>query len=107
MKRLLMLAGLILVLAYSPLHATAQMQSDEKMLVGQVQSVDESGTRLTLTDGTTLLTPPGKRLEPGALGEGMMVVAGYREDKDGRKFLTKLIRKQSERAPGTPSESPK
>src|SRR5437870_1829687 len=55
----LMLAGLVAVLGFAPAFALAQAQAEEKILVGQVQSVDESGTRLTLKDGTTLLTPPG------------------------------------------------
>jgi hypothetical protein len=33
-------------------------------VLGQVERVDESGTELTLTDGTTLLTPPGAMLRP-------------------------------------------
>ena len=102
----LMLAGLVAVLGFAPAFALAQAQAAEKMLVGQVQSVDESGTQLTLTDGTKLLTPPGSTLRPGALQEGMVVVAIYREE-NGDKILTKLSLKQGEPAPSTPSESPK
>ena len=105
MKKL-MLAGLVAVLGFAPAFALAQAQAAEKMLVGQVQSVDESGTQLTLTDGTKLLTPPGSTLRPGALQEGMVVVAIYREE-NGDKILTKLSLKQGEPAPSTPSESPK
>jgi len=103
----LILAGLVAVLGFAPVFALAQAQAEEKMLVGQVQSVDETGTALTLTDGTKLLTPPGAILRPGALQEGMLVVAMYREE-NGDKILTKLSLGQSEPAPpSTPSESPK
>jgi hypothetical protein len=102
----LMLAGLVAVLGFAPAFVLAQAQGEEKMLVGQVQSVDETGTKITLTDGTKLLTPPGAVVRPGALQEGTMVVAMYREE-NGDKILTKLSLKQSEPAPSTPSESPK
>ncbi len=105
MKKL-MLAGLVAVLGFAPAFALAQAQAQEKMLVGQVQSVDETGTEITLTDGTKLLTPPGAIIRPGALEEGTMVVAMYREE-NGDKILTKLSLRQSEPAPSTPSESPK
>src|SRR5262249_54549832 len=99
MKRLVMLVGLVAVFALAPLYALAQTQSEEKMLVGRVQSVDDSGTELTLADGTKLLTPPGAQFNPGAFEEGMVVVAMYREQDDGRKVLTRLSRGRSEPAP--------
>jgi hypothetical protein len=102
----LMLAGLVAVLGFAPAFALAQAQAEEKMLVGQVRDVDETGTQITLTDGTKLLTPPGSVVRPGALQEGTMVVAMYREE-NGDKILTKLSLKQSEPVPSTPSESPK
>ena len=105
MKKL-MLAGLVAVLGFAPAFALAQAQAEEKMLVGQVQSVDETGTEITLTDGTKLLTPPGSMLRPGALEEGMVVVAMYREE-NGDKILTKLSLGRGEPAPSAPSESPK
>jgi len=101
----LMLAGLLAVLGFAPAIALAQAQADEKMVVGQVQSVDETGTKVTLTDGTKLLTPLGSVVRPGVLQEGTMVVAGYREE-NGDKVLTKLL-KRAEPAPPAPSESPK
>jgi len=101
----LMLAGLVAVLGFAPAVALAQTQAEEKMLVGQVQHVDETGTKITLTDGTKLLTPPGSVVQPGALQQGTMVVAGYREE-NGDKILTKLL-KPAKPAPSTPSESPK
>src|SRR5262252_10771873 len=101
-----MLAGLVLVCVLTPLYALAQtQQSEEKMLVGRVQSVDDSGTELTLADGTKLVTPPGAQFNPGALEEGMVVVAMYREQDDGRKVLTRLARGRSEPAPDAPKRS--
>ncbi|GEM_PF-4779313 len=102
----LMVAGLVAVLGFAPAFALAQAQREETMLVGQVQSVDETGTAITLTDGTKLLTPPGSVIRPGALQEGTMVAAMYREE-NGDKILTKLSLTQSAPAPSTPSESPK
>ena len=105
MKKLL-LAALVALLGFAPAVALAQTQAEEKMLVGQVQNVDETGTKITLTDGTKLLTPPGSVVvRPGALQEGSVVVAGYREE-NGDKILTKLL-KPAKPVPSTPSESPK
>jgi hypothetical protein len=101
----LMLAGLVAVLGFAPAVALAQTQAEEKMVVGQVQNVDETGTKITLTDGTKLLAPPGSVVRPGALPAGTMVVAGYREE-NGDKILTKLL-KSAEPAPSTPSKTPK
>jgi len=92
----LMLAGLVAVLGFAPAFALAQAQ--EKMLGGQVQSVDETGTKITLTDGTKLLTPLGSVIRPRALQEGTMVVAMYLEE-NGDKIVTKLFLRQSEPAP--------
>jgi hypothetical protein len=102
----LMLAGLLAVLGLAPAVALAQAQAEETILVGQVQSVDETGTEITLADGTKLVTPPGSVIRPGALQEGTMVVAMYREE-NGDKILTRLSLMQSAPAPSTPSESPK
>jgi len=89
-----MLAGLVAMLGLAPIapisQAYAQTQSEEKVIIGEVQSVDASGTEITLTDGTTLLTPPGAMLRPGALQQGMQVVAVYREQENGNKILTRL-----------------
>ena len=54
-----MVVSLVAVLGFAPAFALAQAQREETMLVGQVQSVDETGTAITLTDGTKLLTPSG------------------------------------------------
>jgi hypothetical protein len=92
----LMLAGLVAMLGFVPAFALAQAQ--EKMLVGQVQSVDETGTKITLTDGTKLLTPLGSVIRPRALQEGTRVVAMYLEE-NGDKIVTRLFLRQSEPAP--------
>ena len=101
----LTVASLVAVLGFAPAFALAQAQRDETivereetMLIGQVQSVDETGTAITLTDGTKLLTPPGSVLRPGALEKGAMVIAMYREE-NGDKILTRLSLAQSESAP--------
>src|SRR4029077_10062804 len=60
----LMLAGLLAVLGLAPAFALAATQGDKKMVVGRVQRVDVTGTAITLTDGTKLLTPPGS-IAPG------------------------------------------
>jgi hypothetical protein len=109
----LILAGLVVAIYFAPTFAAGQPggrdsaqdqeqrargqeQREEQALVGEVQSVDESGTELTLTDGTKLLTPPGSRLRPGVLGEGMLVIAMYREEENGNKILTRLSLGQRE-----------
>jgi hypothetical protein len=74
MKKLLVI-GLVLALSLGPSLAFAQTslrpeRPEEQILVGEVQSVDDSGTEITLTDGAKLLTPPGKMLRPGVLEEG-------------------------------------
>src|SRR5438094_10161375 len=101
-----MLAGLVAVLGFAPVFALAQAQAEEKILVGQVLRVDQSGTQLTLKAGTTLLTPPGATLRPGALQEGTLVVAMYRAQENGDQLLTSLSLRKSEPARATPRESP-
>ena len=75
-----------------------QVQPQEKILEGQVESVDESGTEITLTDGTTLVTPPGAMLKPGALDQGSFIIATYREE-NGNNVLTGLLVREKEPAP--------
>src|SRR5262245_16364914 len=75
-----------------------QVQPQETILQGEVQSVDESGTEITLTDGTTLVTPPGATLRPGALEQGNIVIATYREE-NGNNVLTGLLVRDNERVP--------
>ncbi len=89
MKKLI-LAALVATLGLAPMTTLAQTQPEEKVIIGEVQNVDASGTQITLTDGTVLLTPPGAMLRPGALQQGMQVVAVYREQENGNKILTRL-----------------
>jgi hypothetical protein len=103
----LLLAGLLATVGLAPTLARAQAQAEEKMLVGEVQSIDETGTQFTLKDGTTLLTPPGSMLRPGALEQGMLVVAMYREQENGDKVLTRLSLRHGRPAPEGPVEPPK
>jgi hypothetical protein len=60
-----------------------------KAVEGRIESVDPSRTAITLSNGTTLVTPPGEVLKPGVVTEGMLVVASYREE-NGAKVLTGL-----------------
>jgi hypothetical protein len=103
----LLLAGLFAMVGLAPTFAGAQTQAEEKMLVGEVQSIDQTGTQITLKDGTMLLTPPGSMLRPGALEQGMLVVAMYREQENGDKVLTRLSLGHSQPAPGGQVEQPK
>ena len=83
MKKLL-LAVLVAVIGLAPAFALAQTQAEVKMLVGRVQSV-----------------------HPGALEEGTLVVAMYREQENGDKILTRLSLGESVPAPARPIEPPK
>jgi len=96
----------VAVLGFAPAFALAEAQREETMLVAQVQSVNETGTEITLTDGTKLRTPPGSVLRPGVFEEGTMVIAMYREE-NGDKILTKLSPAESAPAPSTPSKWPR
>jgi len=81
----------------------------EKTIEGQVKSVNPSGTEITLTDGTTLVAPPGAAIRPGILAEGSIIVASYREE-NGNNVMTELALKEPaaspRTAPRTPSEPP-
>src|SRR5262249_54010075 len=98
-----MLAGLVAVLGFAPAFALAQAQ--QQMAVGQVQSVDETGTNITLTDGTKLLTPLGSVIRPRALQEGTTVIAIYLEE-NGDNIVTKLSLQQSAPAPSSAKRMP-
>jgi len=76
----------------------------DKTIEGQVQSVNPSGTEITLTDGTTLTTPPGAAIRPGVL-EGFTVVANYQEE-NGKKVLTHIALKEPNASPRTTPSSP-
>lgn len=99
--------GIAVLMLFTPGLSAAQQQPEEKMLVGRVQSVDSSGTEITLTDGTRLMTPPGARLLPGSVEQGMLVLAVYRERENGDKILTRLAGEQREPAAKTgPKDKP-
>lgn len=89
----------------------AGQDSQQKVVQGQVKSIDPAGTEITLTDGTRLLTPPGRSLRPGVLIEGMTVIASYREE-NGEKVMTELAVEKppasppTERLPPTPPTEP-
>jgi Protein of unknown function (DUF1344) len=88
----------------------------EKTVQGQVQSIDPSEREITLTDGTTLVLPPGAALKPGALRAGTTVIASYREEQ-GKNVLTALAladpsappepRQPGSSSPPGPGDSPK
>jgi hypothetical protein len=79
----------------------------DKIVQGQVKSIDREGTEITLTDGTRLLTPRGATIEPGAVTEGMTVIASYREE-NGDKIMTELAVEETSASPpagpGRPAE---
>lgn len=89
----------------SPGAETPASGVGQKSVEGQVKRVDPSGTEITLTDGTTLVTPPGAAIRPGVLAEGSMVVASYREE-NGKKILTDLALKEPAASPPTTPRSP-
>jgi hypothetical protein len=59
---------------------TPQTEQPEKIVKGEVKSIDPAGTSITLRDGTELVTPTGVTLRPGALAEGMAIIASYLEE---------------------------
>ncbi|SRR6266404_480586 len=73
-------------------------QKEEQAVEGRIASVDPSRTAITLTDGTKLVTPQGAVFTPGAVAEGMTIVASYREE-NGAKVLTGIAVK--DRGPAT------
>src|SRR5262249_30350204 len=76
----------------------------DKTVEGQGQSVNASGTEITLTDGTTLATPPGAAIRPGVI-QGFRVVASYQEE-NGKKVLTHIALKEPADSPRTTPRSP-
>jgi hypothetical protein len=81
-----------------PLGGQTPAQKDEQAVEGRIASVDPSRTEITLTDGTRLVTPQGSVFNPGAVAEGMTIVASYREE-NGAKVLTGIAVK--DRGPAT------
>jgi len=91
----------------------AGQEQQEKTIQGQVKSIDPAGKELTLTDGTRLLAPQGAAIRPGALAEGMTVIASYREE-NGENVLTELAVEQpasasppDQRSPAAPPTAPR
>jgi hypothetical protein len=90
----------------------SQRGGEEKIVQGQVKSIDPAGTELTLTDGMRLVAPPGAMITPGAVTEGMAVIASYREE-NGENVLSALAVEETSasprsnpRSPDTPSSTP-
>src|SRR6478672_8979406 len=82
----LLLAGLLAMVALVPTFAGAQTQAEEKMLVGEVQSIDQTGTQITLKDGTTFahaarVDAPARRARTGYARRRH--VPGTRERRQG------------------------
>ena len=102
---LVMTSVTVVAEATTQTHAPPVGQSAEKIVQGQVSSIDPTGTEITLTDGTRLLTPPGTSLEPGALAQGMTVIASYREE-NGEKVLTDLAVEAPSASPPTDPRLP-
>ena len=88
-----------------PSGGKGPMLGAEQRVEGQVKSVNASGTEITLTDGTTLVTPAGAAIRPGILTEGSIVVASYREE-NGNKVLTELALKEPAASPSTTPRTP-
>jgi hypothetical protein len=83
----------------------SQRGGEEKIVQGQVKSIDPAGTELTLTDGMRLVAPPGAMITPGAVTEGMAVIASYREE-NGENVLTALAVEETSASPRSNPRSP-
>lgn len=81
MKKVLVLTVMVLALVSSTAFALEAMKEDQ----GVIQSLDGSGTSVTLTDGKTFTVAPSVSTEP--LREGDEVTILY-EEKDGHNELT-------------------
>ncbi len=92
---------LLVLLAVMPLawvsesHAQAMPQGSApaaggmKQIEGAIQSVDPSGTKVTLDDGTQLTIPPNVSVPKADLKEGAIVKASF-EERGGQKVVTSL-----------------
>ena len=99
----IVLAGVVSV---APAQApTLGQEPEEQTIQGQVQSIDPAGTELTLTDGTRLLAPPGAVITPGALTEGMTVIASYRQ-QNGENVMTELAVEEPAASPPSDAGAP-
>src|SRR5262245_66036381 len=80
---------------------------EEKTIQGQVRSIDAAEKEITLTNGTQLVLPPDAKIRPGAIREGMTVIAHYKEE-GGKNVLTALavVAQPPSEAPGSSSPVP-
>jgi hypothetical protein len=90
--------------AQTPAPQTPAPQED-RIVRGEVGSIDPAGTAITLTDGTKLVTPPGASIRPGVLKEGMTVIASYKEE-NGEKVMSELAVADPSASPPTEPRSP-
>jgi Protein of unknown function (DUF1344) len=90
------------VRAQAPPTPEPPKAGEEKIVQGQVKTIHPAGTELTLADGMRLVAPPGAMITPGAVTEGMRVIASYRE-QDGENVLTELA---VEEPSASPRENP-
>ncbi len=69
--------------------APAAPAAMEKQLEGQIKSLDPSGKKLTLADGTELMIPETVKITKAELKPGAMVKVAY-EEKGGQKIVKQL-----------------
>jgi Protein of unknown function (DUF1344) len=92
--------------AQAPPTPEPPKSGQEKIVQGQVKTIHPAGTELTLVDGMRLVAPPGAMITPGAVTEGMRVIASYRE-QDGENVLTELAVEEPSASPrGKPRPNP-
>lgn len=60
-----------------------------KQIEGQVKSLDPTGKKLTLADGTEFTIPAGVKVERAELAPGAMVRVAY-EEQNGQKILKQI-----------------
>jgi hypothetical protein len=94
------------VRAQAPPTPEPPKSGEEKIVQGQVKTIHPAGTELTLVDGMRLVAPPGAMITPGAVTEGMRVIASYRE-QNGENVLTELAVEEPSASPRSkPSADP-
>jgi hypothetical protein len=84
--------------AQAPATPEPPQSGKEKIVQGHVKTVHPAGTELTLADGTRLVAPQGAMITPGAVTEGMRVIASYRE-QNGENVLTELAVEEPSASP--------
>ena len=63
----------------------------------RIESVDSSRTEITPTDGTKLVAPQRAVFTPGALAEGMSIVASYREENRAKVLTGIAVKDRAQR----------